>query len=154
MVNHAGGISVIAFVVAVAISMGYYQFVYIPEANAKPTLPEAVLNPAEELKVNIAEGASLPTNGQFFVPKETRGTIGVSNKVVWTNTDVTGHTVTTDNGYVDKINGDFDSIKQLGSVIPPGGTFDFIFTEVGEYPYHCEPHPHMQGSVEIVENFA
>ena len=104
MVNHAGGISVIAFVVAVAISMGYYQFVYIPEANAKPTLPEAVLNPAEELKVNIAEGASLPTNGQFFVPKETRGTIGVSNKVVWTNTDVTGHTVTTDNGYVDKIN--------------------------------------------------
>jgi hypothetical protein len=36
MVNHAGGISVIAFVVAVAISMGYYQFVYIPEANAKP----------------------------------------------------------------------------------------------------------------------
>jgi plastocyanin len=74
--------------------------------------------------------------------------------VVWTNTDVTGHTVTTDNGYVDKINGDFDSIKQLGSVIPPGGTFDFTFTEVGEYPYHCEPHPHMQGSVEIVENFA
>lgn len=154
MVNHAGGISVIAFVVAVAISMGYYQFVYIPEANAKPTLPEAVLNPAEELKVNIAEGASLPTNGQFFVPKEARGVIGVSNKVVWTNTDVTGHTVTTDDGYVDLISGDFDSIKQLGSIIAPGQTFDFTFTEVGTYSYHCEPHPHMQGSVEIVENFA
>ena len=153
MVNHAAGISVIAFVVAIAVSMGYYQFVYIPEANAKPTLPEAVLNPAEEQKVNIAEGASLPTNGQFFVPKEARGVIGLSNKVVWTNTDVTGHTVTTDNGYVDKINGDFDSLKQ-GGIIPPGETFEFTFTEVGEYPYHCEPHPHMQGVVDIVENFA
>jgi plastocyanin len=153
MVNHAGGISVIAFVVAVAVSMGYYQFVFIPEANAKPTLPEAVLNPAEELKVNIAQGASLPTNGQFFVPKEARGPIGLSNKVVWTNTDVTGHTVTSDNGYVDKINGDFDSLKH-GGIIPPGQTFEFTFTEVGDYPYHCEPHPHMQGVVHIVENFA
>jgi len=153
MVNHAGGISIITFIIAVAVSMGYYQFVYIPQASAKPTLPEEVLNPPEVSEVSIAEGASLPTNGQFYVPKETRGVIGVSNKVVWTNTDVTGHTVTTDDGYVDKINGDFDSLKQ-GGIIPPGETFEFTFTEVGEYPYHCEPHPHMQGSVEIVENFA
>jgi plastocyanin len=154
MVNHAGGISVIAFIVAVAISMGYYQFVYIPQATAKPTLPEEVLNPPEVTEVSIAEGSSLPTNGQFFVPKEVRGTIGISNKVVWTNGDVTGHTVTTDNGYVDIINGDFDSTQQLGAIIMPGETFEFTFTEVGEYPYHCEPHPHMQGSVEIVESFA
>lgn len=154
MVNHAGGITVIAFVVAVSVSMGYYQFVYIPQANAKPTLPEEVLEPAETVEVSIAEGASLPTNGQFFVPKETRGTIGISNKLVWNNGDITGHTVTTDDGYVDLINGDFDSTKQLGSVIMPGETFEFTFTKVGEYPYHCEPHPHMQGSVEIVENFA
>ena len=154
MVNHAGGISVIAFVVAVAVSMGYYQFVYIPQANAKPILPEEVLEPAETVEVNIAEGASLPTNGQFFVPEEVRGTIGLSNKVVWTNGDVTGHTVTSDNGYVDKINGDFDSIKQQGSLIQPGKTFEFTFTEVGEYPYHCEPHPHMKGTVKIVESFA
>src|ERR671912_629800 len=120
MVNHAGGISILTFVVAVAISMGYYQFVYIPEANAKPTLPDEVLNPPEVTEVSVAEGASLPTNGQFYVPKDSRGTIGISNKVVWTNTDLTGHTVTT----------------------------------VGEYAYHCEPHPHMQASVEIVESFA
>src|SRR5215210_1162725 len=153
MVNHAGGISIITFIIAVAVSMGYYQFVYIPQASAKPTLPEEVLNPLEVSEVSIAEGASLPTNGQFYVPKETRGVIGVSNKVVWTNTDVTGHTVTTDDGYVDKINGDFDSLKQ-GGIIPPGETFEFTFTEVGEYPYHCEPHPHMQGVVNIIENFA
>ena len=69
MVNDAAGISVITFVVAVAVSIGYYQFVFIPQANAKPVLPEAVLEPAQTTKVDIAEGASLPTNGQFFVPR-------------------------------------------------------------------------------------
>jgi len=145
---------VLTFVIAVAVSMGYYQFVYIPQANAKPTLPQEVLEPADVTEVGIAEGASLPTNGQFFVPKEARGTIGVSNKVVWTNNDITGHTVTTDDGYTDLINGVFDSTQQLGTVIMPGKTFEFTFTQVGQYAYHCEPHPHMQGSVEIVENFA
>ena len=154
MVNHAAGISVMTFVVAVAVSMGYYQFVYIPQANAKPTLPEEVLNPPEVTEVSIAEGSSLESNGQFFVPKDTRGTIGISNKVVWTNTDVTGHTVTTDDGYVDLISGDFNSIEQLGAILMPGETFEFTFTEVGLYPYHCEPHPWMQASVEIVESFA
>ena len=154
MINHAGGISVITFVVAVAVSMGYYQFIYIPQANAKPTLPEEVLNPPEVTGVSIAEGASLPTNGEFFVPKEARGTIGISNKVTWTNGDITGHTVTTDDGYTDLINGAFDSTQQLGSLVLPGETFEFTFTQVGEYAYHCEPHPHMQGSVEIVESFA
>jgi len=154
MVNHAAGISVMTFVVAVAVSMGYYQFVYIPQANAKPTLPEEVLNPPEVTEVSIAEGSSLESNGQFFVPKDVRGTIGISNKVVWTNTDVTGHTVTTDDGYVDLISGDFNSIEQLGAILMPGETFEFTFTEVGQYPYHCEPHPWMQASVEIVESFA
>jgi plastocyanin len=154
MVNHAAGISVMTFVVAVAVSMGYYQFIYIPQANAKPTLPEEVLNPPEVTEVGIAEGSSLETNGQFFVPKDVRGTIGISNKVVWTNDDVTGHTVTTDDGYVDLINGEFNSITQLGAILMPGETFEFTFTEVGLYPYHCEPHPWMQASVEIVESFA
>jgi plastocyanin len=154
MVNHAGGISVMTFVVAVAVSMGYYQFVYIPQANAKPTLPEEVLNPPEVTEVSIAEGSSLETNGQFFVPRDDRGTIGISNKVVWTNNDVTGHTVTTDDGYVDLINGEFNSVEQLGAILMPGETFEFTFTQVGQYPYHCEPHPWMQASIEIVESFA
>jgi plastocyanin len=154
MVNHAGGISIITFIVAVAVSMGYYQFVYVPEATARPILPEEVLEPPEVTEVSIAEGSSLETNEQFFVPVNARGTIEISNRVVWTNDDVTGHTVTSDDGYVDRINGEFSSTQQLGAILMPGETFEFTFTEVGEYPYHCEPHPWMQGTVEIIENFA
>lgn len=161
MENHAGGISMIAFVVALAVSMGYYQFIYVPQANAKPQLPKEILEPPEVTPIAIAEGSALATNPEFFVPKEgagVRGVLGISNKVVWTNEDTVPHTVTSDDGYVDKINGPFNSLEQKkklpGGFLLEGQTFDFTFTRAGEYRYHCEPHPHMQGLIEIVENFA
>ncbi len=153
MANHAGGISIVTFVVALAVSMGYYQFVYLPEANAKPILPEKVLNPRGTTEVKIVEGASLESNPRNYVPKDVRGILELSNKVVWTNNDVTAHSVTNDD-YVDKINGPFDSIEQMGSLILSGKTFEFTFTAEGEYSYYCTPHPFMRGVVEIVPNFA
>jgi plastocyanin len=154
MANHAGGISIVAFVVALALSMGYYQFVYLPEANAKPILPEKILNPPDITEVQIVEGSSLTTNPRNFVPKDARAVLEISNKVVWTNNDSTFHTVTTDDGFEDRVNGVFDSSHQLGTLIEPGGTFEFTFTAEGEYPYHCEPHPHMKGVITVVPNFA
>jgi plastocyanin len=32
--------------------------------------------------------------------------------------------------------------------------FESLITRVGEYSYHCEPHPHMMGKIEVVENFS
>jgi plastocyanin len=154
MENHAGGISIIAFVVALAVSMGYYQFIYIPEANAKPTLPEKILHPPDSFQVTIVKDAGLQTNPKNFDPKAARASLEVNNRVIWTNNDGTAHSVTTDDGYVDIINGKFDSIEQLGSLILPGKTFEFTFTKEGKYHYHCEPHPFMQGSVEVVPNFS
>lgn len=156
--SNAGGISIVAFVIAVGVSIGYYQYVYIPEVNAKPILKEEILNPPGTFNVEIVEGSSLESNGRFFVPKDGRTTIEIDNRVVWTSKDTVPHTVTSDDGYVDRINGPFDSLQQQESVpggfVKPGESFEFIFTKVGEYRYHCEPHPWMQGSIEVVENFA
>lgn len=154
MVNHAGGISIVAFIVAVALSMGYYQFIYVPQANAKPVLPEEILNPRGITEVEIIEGSSLESQTRNFVPRDARATLELSNKVVWTNNDITAHTVTTDDEYVDQISGPFASTEQLGTLIGPGQTFEFIFTKEGEYPYHCDPHPWMRGEVIVVPNFA
>jgi plastocyanin len=156
MVNHAGGISLVTFVVAVAVSIGYYQFVYVPQANAKPQLKEEILEPPESVHVEIVEGSAIPSQVKNFVPVEARGTIEISNRVIWTNKDSVPHTVTTDDGYVDIINGKFDSLanEEGGGFVMPGEEFEFVFTKVGEYPYHCEPHPWMKGKVVIVENFA
>ena len=151
--SQIGGISIISFVVIVTISLAYYQFVYTPAINAKPEVSEEILNPSESTQISIVEGSSLPDNEFFFNPKEVRASLGLSNKVVWTNDDITAHTVTTDNDYEDPTNGRFDTMPTIG-LIPPGGTFEFTFTEDGEYLYHCEPHPWMTGKVSIQKDFS
>jgi plastocyanin len=158
MANHAGGISIIAFVVAVAVSMGYYQFVYLPEANAKPVISAAVKEPKQTTEVTIVVDASLPGTTKPFDPKEVRAVLGLSNKVVWTNKDSIPHTVTTDTGYKDPYSGTFDvqsrPSEEGGAFVMPGKTYEFLFTQEGEYAYHCVPHPQMKGAVKVVPNFA
>jgi plastocyanin len=152
MNNNAAGISIMAFIITVTASMAYYQFVYTKEANAKPQLAEEVLNPTESVKVSIIEGSSQPSQQRNFEPKEIRGTLGINNKIIWTNVDTTAHTVTTDNQYSDQISGPFNSIDSIGLILPQK-TYEFTFTKDGEYPYHCEPHPWMTGKVIIVKSF-
>jgi plastocyanin len=152
MNNQAAGISIVAFIIAVTASMAYYQFVYTKEANAKPQLPAEVLNPPDSVKVSILQGSSQPSQQKNFEPKEARGTLGINNKIIWTNTDTTAHSVTSDNQYKDQINGPFNSIDSIGLVLPQK-TFEFTFTKDGEYAYHCEPHPWMTGKVIIVKSF-
>lgn len=144
------GISIMAFVVSVAISVAYYQFVYIPQANQIPVVPEEVLNPVESVEIAISVGSSQPSQTENFVPKQVQGELGLSNKFVWTNDDSVPHTVTSDTGYEDPVNGAFNSMDTIG-LIPANEKFEFTFTEAGEYPYHCEPHPWMTGKVTVSE---
>jgi hypothetical protein len=116
-----------------------------------------LLNPPEVVRVRIAEGASLAlsdspeqqSSKRFFIPKEARAVETISNRVIWTNTDMVAHTVVSDNGYSNPYTSSFNS-----DFIEPNGTYEYTFVEVGEYPYHCEIHPWMWGKVVVVENFA
>jgi plastocyanin len=154
------GISIIGFVVVVAISRIYYQFIYVPQANAKPTFSASILQPGERTQVTIVEGAVLKSSSIHFKPYDARAVLGVSNTVEWTNKDSLAHTVTSDEPqYVDVINGKFDTLahpEQTGAngLIEPDGNWSFTFTKAGEFTYHCEPHPWMKGKVVVVENFS
>lgn len=62
--------------------------------------------------------------------------------VRWVNRDPVGHTVTPDRG-------DWGS-----PLIGPGEVFEHTFSEPGEYPYHCIPHPYMQSRVVVTSRTA
>ena len=66
-------------------------------------------------------------------------TLTVTNgtTVRWYNGDTNQHTVTGDTGAF------------ASPVLDPGGWFSFTFTRTGTYPYHCEPHPNMTGTVVV-----
>jgi nitrite reductase (NO-forming) len=81
-----------------------------------------------------------------FSPNVINVTIG--DTVTWINHDAIPHTVTSGTGPSDPNKGkEFDS--GLSTPITPGKTFSHKFTRAGEYPYFCQLHPTMTGTVDV-----
>ncbi len=89
-----------------------------------PVQAAPVENP---VTVNIQDDA--------FDPATT--SIAPGTTVTWVNNDDEAHTVTADDGL-------FDSGR-----LDPGDSYSVWFDGSGTVAYHCEPHPHMTGSIEI-----
>jgi plastocyanin len=72
-----------------------------------------------------------------FIPDTVR--IGAGASVVWVNCedDGTPHTSTSD--------GD----AWASTLLSPGQSFGRRFDSAGNFPYHCEPHPFMTGTVVV-----
>jgi glucose/arabinose dehydrogenase/plastocyanin len=91
-------------------------------------------------RVSIVSGSSTLTD-TAYQPNPVQ--VNVGDTVTWTNDDLAAHTVTTSdqNGQAD---GGLDS-----SIMTPQQTFEYTFTEAGEYPYYCVLHPNMVGTVSV-----
>lgn len=76
--------------------------------------------------------------GNAFSPNSR--TVSVGATITWTNKDTIAHTVTS--GAPGAPTGDFDS----GNVAP-GHTYAFHFTTAGTYPYFCNIHHSMTGTI-------
>lgn len=102
------------------------------------------VNAQEEVKVEIAEGASKVDNGKFYVPAKI--TIPVGTTVVWKNFDDAPHTVTDGTPEPGSLWGTiFDSgIMRLDDV------YEFTFNEPGTYNYLCALDPWMSGKVTVL----
>src|SRR5215217_5141831 len=89
--------------------------------------------------VSITTGSSSKTTDAF---QPNPAQVSVGSKVTWTNDDAQPHTV--NSGENATPDGTFDS-----GILAPAATYDFTFTEAGEYPYFCLLHPNMVGTVSV-----
>lgn len=89
--------------------------------------PVAVVADSGTVRVNLKDLA--------FTPAVVR--IKVGQTVEWVNGDPLAHTVRADD-------------RSWGSgFLNQGGRFARRFPVIGWFPYHCEPHPHMKGTVVV-----
>ena len=98
--------------------------------------------PKEPTKIIIPEGAAVPEDGKIYYDPETIN-ITVGNTVVWENLDNTMHTATSGSPNAGA-DGVFDS-----DILSPGDTYEFTFTDAGNYDYYCILHPWMIGTVNV-----
>jgi plastocyanin len=62
-------------------------------------------------------------------------TVAVGTTVRWTNRDEETHTVT------------FDTERAGSAGLDLNEEYTYTFTKAGVYPYTCDLHPHMQGTI-------
>src|SRR5919112_3804122 len=97
------------------------------QASPDQTGPVQATPVENPVTVNIQDDA--------FDPATT--SIAPGTTVTWVNNDDEAHTVTADEGL-------FDSGR-----LDPGDSYSVWFYGSGTVAYHCEPHPHMMGSIQV-----
>ena len=143
-ISHAYGVGLLAVIVGLGLGLVFYTGFYLPESLAKPSVSEHILHPTTTLEIEIVPGAVIEGNDSY-VPNTASVILEQNNRVIWINNDDTPHTVTPDHRTADSYSGDFAS----PGVIKTGETYEFLFTEPQEIPYHCEPHPWMTATIKI-----
>ncbi len=108
-----------------------------------PTTSTSSTNSTPTPAPGTSQTVTIITNsdGSFsFSP--TTLTIKDGTTVTWKNMSSAPHTITSDDGKT------FDS-----GTIPTGGTFRFTFKTAGAFPYHCNYHPYMRATINLVVAF-
>jgi plastocyanin len=96
------------------------------EPSAAPSAAQPSAPAASGLTVTI-EGNVLPAV-----------TAKVGETITWQNLDAVPHTVTPDDG-------------SFSGTVAAGSTFSHAFDAAGSYPYHCNIHPSMTGTITITD---
>ncbi len=87
--------------------------------------------------VQAATGATIFVNIQGFAFSPQNPTINVGDTVIWTQSDATTHTV----------NSTAAPFPLNSGSLGIGASYASTFTTAGTFPYRCNPHPSMTGSV-------
>ena len=95
--------------------------------------PFSEMNP-NSVVVIIQPGASVNAS-LGFEPTMVTVVIGVNNTVIWKNEDSDWHDVHSEMGLF------------YSGIIQPGASWTYTFTSPGTYPYVCDPHPWMTGTI-------
>jgi len=107
------------------------ELLYRSQSTFSQSSPNSVV-------VIIQSGASVNAS-RGFEPAALIIVIGVNSTVIWKNEDSDWHDVHSDTGLF------------YSGIIQPGASWSYTFTSPGTYPYLCDPHPWMTGTI-IVES--
>ena len=115
------------------------------EAIGHDEVTMGMFTPPQTYIVSIAEGSGVSgcdLTDECYLPYLLE--IWVGDTVSWNNVDYAAHTVTS--GTPNNHDGDFDS-----GIMMANKSWEFIFTDSGEYDYYCVLHPWMTGKITVNE---
>ena len=135
------GIRVFCLMKTLAIGSFFVLFAIV---SGIATIPSSYAESTASVSIPLGTGVlGCETTNECFIPFEV--TVDIGGVVTWSNDDTTGHTVTSGADFsADDVGTDFDSSLFFG-----GSTFEATFDTAGEFPYFCQVHPWMIGTVTV-----
>jgi plastocyanin len=123
--------------------------------NTRGRQEQTAQQPSTVSTVIIPEGASLQNSSKHFEPSVIKVVIGQNNTVRWVNHDSVMSSVVADDSnhgsaFYDATQIEDNAEMLTNNFLLPNKSFEFTFTEAGEYGYHSVPHPWMTGTVIVV----
>ena len=116
-----------------------------PETTGTPTVeatgtgtPATTVTPTATSTTGVCQSGVVQIDIQNFAFVPQTVTICQGATVRWTNLDTVPHTSTSDTTVWDS------------GVLNTGQSFSFTFNTIGSFPYHCEIHPDMHGTINVV----
>jgi plastocyanin len=144
--SHVTLIGVVIIIILLVVALSAYYVSTLGKSTTSSTLPTTSstgtatgLSPIRSY-VYIANGGGYEF--QNYAPAQITVVLGVNNTVTWVNDDVIAHTVTSRTGI-------FNS-----GLINPNTNWTYTFTTAGVYPYYCQVHLVMNGSVTVLASTA
>ena len=122
------------------LEVGEYEYLCIVHPWMISTL--VIEAPKEATKIIIPEEAAIPEDGRIYYDPEVIN-ISAGTTIEWVNEDAAMHTATSGSP-ADGADGVFDS-----QILNLGDTYQFTFTEAGNFDYYCILHPWMIGTVNV-----
>lgn len=116
------------------------------QTQATISLPVTLEIDTLETFIVIPPDSQFFDNGLTYTPQDV--IVEATLPIIWINYDKTFHTVVSGTiGFDNELysDGKFDS-----GVFEPGGTFELMLKEEGEYNYFCKLHPWLTGSITVV----
>jgi plastocyanin len=125
--------------VAIAVAIG----LIINSTMPRNTYASDVLHPPQSVTVTIPPNSYDVNSNPRPDPQVVRVVLGVNNTVIWVNTGEG----------MESISGEDESISfgKVKSLIQPGESWSFTFTEKGRYDYFSYIHPWFRGTVIVEE---
>lgn len=131
---------------------GYWQWLVMPDSYGAFLLPPVlVLSPSEYATIPAlltlgaesrepasSAGETIAVDILDFAFETSSLEVAVGTTVTFTNTSTIVHNVAFD-----------DPLLGHSPMLQPGESFSVTFTAPGTYPFHCVPHPTMQGEIVV-----
>lgn len=136
-------------------------FSSIKNASKVPAVDAHMTNMSAIIQTAANSGTAVGSNNVEvdilnYIYSPAQITITAGTTVTWINKDPVGHTVTEGSPESPTPASErvFDSAHGTSGanviVIPPGQSWSFTFTTLGEYDYYCVPHPYMTGHITVL----